>query len=77
LSTYVISPVMPLERSDSRKAQTLPTSSAVTLRRIGALASTNFWIFEKPPMPAAASVLMGPADTPLTRIPSGPRHDAR
>ena len=77
LSTYVISPVMPLERSDSRNAATLPTSSAVTLRRSGAFFSTKRWIFEKPPMPAAASVLIGPAEMPLTRMPSGPRQDAR
>ena len=39
LSTYVISPVMPLARSDSRNAATLPTSSVVTLRRSGAFFS--------------------------------------
>jgi hypothetical protein len=35
-STYMISPVMPLARSESRKAAALPTSSMVTLRRSGA-----------------------------------------
>ena len=35
-STYVISPVTALARSDSRNAATLPTSSMVTLRRNGA-----------------------------------------
>ncbi len=36
-STYMISPVMPLARSESRKAAALPTSSMVMLRRSGAL----------------------------------------
>jgi hypothetical protein len=33
----MISPVMPLARSESMKAAALPTSSMVTLRRSGAL----------------------------------------
>jgi hypothetical protein len=36
-STYMISPVMPLARSESMKAAALPTSSMVMLRRSGAL----------------------------------------
>jgi hypothetical protein len=35
----MISALMPAARSDSRKAAALPTSSMVTLRRIGALAA--------------------------------------
>lgn len=34
-STYVISAVTPLARLLSKKAATLPTSSMVTLRRVG------------------------------------------
>ena len=55
-STWVISPVTPAARSDSRKAATLPTSSMVTLRRSGAWASTNFRMAEKSLMPLAARV---------------------
>ena len=50
---------------------------AAAFRRSGAVFSTKFRIFEKPPIPAAASVLIGPAEMPLTRICSGPRHAAR
>jgi hypothetical protein len=49
----------------------------VTLRRSGAFFSTKFRIFENPPMPAAASVLMGPAEIAFTRMPCGPRLEAR
>jgi hypothetical protein len=59
--------------SESRNAAALPTSSVVTLRRSGACSSTNFRILPKPPMPAAASVLIGPAEMPFTRTPCGPR----
>ena len=76
-STWVISAVTPAARSDSRNAATLPTSSIVTLRRSGAVLSTTEKIFEKPLMPAAASVLIGPAEMPLTRMPRGPRLAAR
>ena len=38
-STYKISPVMPLARSESMKAAALPTSSMLTLRRSGASVS--------------------------------------
>ena len=62
---------------EGRKAAAFPTSSVVTLRRSGALSSTNFSIFPKPLMPAAASVLIGPAEIPLTRMPFGPRSCAR
>ncbi len=66
----MISPVTALAKSDSRNAATLPTSSMVTLRRNGAVFSTKRRILENPPMPAAASVLIGPAEIALTRIPS-------
>src|SRR5260221_456147 len=66
------SPVMPLARSESRKAAVLPTSSALTPRRSGEFFSTKFRIFEKPPMPAAASVLIGPAEIAFTRLPDAP-----
>ena len=67
------SPVMPLARSESRKAAVFPTSWIVTPRRSGAFFSTKLRIFEKPPMPAAASVLMGPAEMQFTRMPLGPK----
>ena len=76
-STWVISPVTPAARSDSMKAATLPTSSMVTLRRKGALASTYFRIDEKSLMPLAARVLIGPAEMPLARMPLGPSAVAR
>ena len=72
-STYMISPVMPLARSEHRKAAALPTSSMVTLRRSGALCSLNESSLPKLPMPDAARVLIGPAEMALTRVPSGPR----
>jgi two-component system chemotaxis response regulator CheY len=71
-STYMISPVMPLARSEHRKAAALPTSSMVTLRRSGALRSLKASSLPKLPMPEAASVLIGPAEMALTRVPSGP-----
>ena len=61
-------PVMPEARSEQRKAATLPTSSIVTLRRSGVAAATCVSILRKPPMPAAASVLIGPAEIALTRV---------
>ena len=64
-------------RSESRNAAALPTSSVVTLRRSGAFFSTNLRILPKPPMPAAASVLIGPAEMAFTRMPFGPRLAAR
>jgi peptidyl-prolyl cis-trans isomerase D len=76
-STYRISPVIAAARSDSRKAAALPTSSVVTLRRSGACSSTNFRILPKPAMPAAASVLIGPAEIAFTLMPCGPRLAAR
>ena len=76
-STCVISAVMPAARSDSKNAATLPTSSIVTLRRKGAALSTADRIFEKPLIPAAASVRIGPAEMPLTRMPRGPRLAAK
>ena len=50
----------------------MPTSSTVTLRRNGAVCSTASRILPKPLMPDAASVLIGPAEMPLTRMPRGP-----
>jgi hypothetical protein len=67
---------MPLARSLHKKAAVLPTSSIVILRRKGATFSVYPNNFPKFQIPAAASVLMGPADIALTRIPLGPRLDA-
>ena len=64
-------------RSESRKAAALPTSSVVTLRLSGACSSTNLRILPKPEMPAAARVLIGPAEMPFTRMPLAPRFAAR
>src|SRR5260363_71261 len=69
----MISALMPAARSDNRKAAVLPTCSIVTLRCNGALASTQSSIFEKSWMPLAASVLIGPAEIPLTRMPRAKR----
>ncbi|MCY1463576.1 hypothetical protein D9M71_814840 [compost metagenome] len=76
-STYMISPLMPDARSEHRKAPALPTSSMVTLRRSGVCASLAASILRKFLMPEAARVRIGPADTQLTRVPSGPREPAR
>jgi hypothetical protein len=76
-STNTISPVTAAARSDSRKAATLPTSSIDTLRRSGAVASTNCRMRPKSLMPEAASVRIGPAEIPFTRMPFGPRLAAR
>src|SRR5262245_60446151 len=76
-STYRISPVTAAARSESRNAAALPTSSVVTLRRNGECSSTNLRILPNPEMPAAASVLIGPAEMPFTRMPCGPRLAAR
>jgi len=76
-STYEISAVMPAARSDSMNAATLPTSSIVTVRRSGALVSNTLSSLPKPLMPDAASVLIGPAEIALTRMPFGPRPAAR
>src|SRR5690606_25331826 len=76
-STYRISPLIPEARSEHRNAAALPTSSMVTLRRNGALAALASSIMRNFLMPDAARVRIGPAEIPLTRIPSGPRLDAR
>src|SRR6185369_8575347 len=76
-STYMISAVIPLARSESMKAAALPTSSMVILRRSGALCALYASSLPKLPMPDAASVLIGPAETALARIPCGPRQKAR
>jgi hypothetical protein len=41
------------------------------------LASTKRWIFEKPPIPAAASVLIGPCGDAVDPNPFRAEHDAR
>ncbi len=73
----MISAVIPFAKSDSKKAATLPTSSIVTLRRSGAVCSTASYIFPNPLIPAAAKVLIGPAEMALARIPFGPTEPAR
>ena len=72
-STYTISALTPPARSDSRKAATLPTSSVVMVRRIGVVAANSVSSLPKSLMPEAASVLIGPAEMPLTRMPLPPR----
>ena len=68
-----LEPLMREARSEQRKAATLPTSSIVTERRSGACCSTWSSILRKLAIPAAARVLIGPAEIALTRVPSGPR----
>ncbi|MCY1513517.1 hypothetical protein D9M68_480250 [compost metagenome] len=48
----------------------------VTLRRIGEASATAVRILLKLLMPLAASVLMGPALMPFTRMPFGPSEAA-
>src|SRR6188768_1452424 len=76
-STIRTSPVTPLPASLSRKAAASPTSDVSIALRSGAFSRTTLRIDEKPPMPAAASVLTGPAEIALTRMFSGPRSEAR
>ena len=64
---------MPLARSLHKKAATFPTSSMETLRRNGETFSVYTSSFPKSPIPAEASVLIGPAEIALTLIPFGPR----
>ena len=64
---------MPEANSDNKKAATLPTSSWVTLRRKQAFCAEMLNNLLKSAMPAAASVFIGPAEMPLTRMPSLPR----
>ena len=60
--------MMPAAMSEQRNAAALPTSSVVTLRLSGATCATCARILRKPPMPAAARVLIGPAEMALTRM---------
>src|SRR5690606_2830321 len=76
-STYMTSPVTPEARSEHRNAPALPTSSMVTLRFNGAVSCTWSSILRSPEIPAAANVLIGPAEMAFTRIPSTPRSKAR
>src|SRR5699024_6351415 len=76
-STYSISPLMPEAKSEHKKAAALPTSSMVTLRRIGALFAFSSSIVRNFLMPDAAKVRIGPAEIPFTRTPSGPMLAAR
>src|SRR5450631_3122365 len=62
-STYSTSPLIPAARSEHRNAAALPTSSMVTFRPMGETAATWASILRSPGIPAAESVLMGPADT--------------
>ena len=57
---------------EARNAAVSPTCSMVVFSRIGATADTCPSSFLKLPIPAAAKVLMGPAEIALTRICSGP-----
>ena len=68
---------MPPARSDNKKAEALPTCSKVTFLRKGAFSFTKFNILPKSLMPAAASVLIGPAEMPFTRMPRLPSDSAR
>jgi hypothetical protein len=61
----MVSPVIPEARSDDRKAAALPTSSMVTLRRIEVFEATCLSNPLNPLTPAAARVLMRPAEIAL------------
>ena len=76
-STYVISPVIPLARSEHKKAATLPTSSVVTALPKGALSAYSLSMLLKFFTPDAASVFIGPAEMALTLIPFLPNDAAR
>ena len=76
-STKVISPVMPLASGEQRKSAVLPTSICSTLRCSGARRVTASSIWLKSPMPRAASVRIGPAETAFTRMFRAPSEAAR
>ena len=71
-----ICPVIPADSGEARNAAVLPTCSIVVFSRIGATDDTCPSSFLKLPMPAAARVLMGPAEIALTRMPDGPKEPA-
>src|SRR3989304_180992 len=75
--TECTSPVTPEAQSERRYAAAFPTSSCVTFRRSKAPRALFSISLRKSPTPEAASVRIGPAETALTRIPSGPRSWAR
>lgn len=72
----MICPVIPEDRGDARNAAVFPTSSIVVLSRIGETADTWLSSFLKSAMPAAANVLIGPAEIAFTRMPWGPSEEA-
>ena len=77
-STWRISAVMARERSDRRK-QTVPATGPASSvdQPSGACFSHASASCEKPGMPRAAIVPIGPALTRFTRTPRGPRSRAR
>ena len=76
-STYVISPVIPLARSEHKKEATFPTSFVVTALPKGALSAYSISILLKFYTPDAARVLIGTAEIALTLIPFFPSDAAR
>ena len=74
-STWMFSPVTPLERSTNTQPSYLLLRS--TLRFNGALASISLRIVLNPPTPLALKVRIGPAEIALTRILSSPKSKAK
>ena len=77
-STWIISPVIPADRSENRNAIARPTGvGSVMSHPSGARRAQASAICSNPGMPLPAMVFSGPADTVFTRIPFGPRSRAR
>src|SRR5690606_8156662 len=76
-STYMTSPVMPVERSEARKRVALPTSSTSIGRFIGARSAVILRRSRKWATPRAARVFTAPAEIALMRMPRCPRSTAR
>ncbi len=77
-STWITSPEIPPDRSESRKAMVLPTGVGSSMSQpSGARRSHVPPIRSNPGIPLPAIVLIGPALTVFTRIPFGPRSRAR
>src|SRR5262249_26873150 len=76
-STMRISAVTARPASLRRNNAASATSEVSTVRRSGARSRYPWRMFVNPGIPAAASVLMGPAEIALTRMFFGPRSAAR
>ena len=77
-STWIISPVIPADRSENRNAIARPTGVGSEVSQpSGARRAHVSAICSNPGMPLPAIVFSGPAETVFTRMPFGPRSLAR